>query len=71
MTPKEVLALCREKNVKAIDLKFTNFLGAWSHTTIPMAVLTEDMFENGLGFDGSSVRGWQRVDESDMLLISL
>ena len=69
MTPKEVLALCREKNVKAIDLKFTNFLGAWSHTTIPMAVLTEDMFENGLGFDGSSVRGWQRVDESDMLLM--
>lgn len=69
MTPKEALALCREKDVKAIDLKFTNFLGAWSHTTIPTAVLTEELFENGLGFDGSSVRGWQRVDESDMLLM--
>ncbi len=46
-----------------------DFLGSWAHTTIPQSVLTEELFENGLGFDGSSIRGWQRVDESDMLLM--
>jgi glutamine synthetase len=69
MKPREVLALCREKEVKAIDLRFTDFLGAWQHFTIPVAKLEEDTFEDGLGFDGSSIRGWQAVNESDMLLV--
>ena len=69
MTPKEVIALCRSADVKAVDLRFVDFLGQWGHTTIPSSAFTESIFETGLGFDGSSVRGWQRVDESDMLLM--
>ncbi len=69
VTPKEVLALCREKDVKAIDLRFMDFPGLWQHTTIPVGCLDEDVFEDGLGFDGSSIRGWQEINESDMLIV--
>ena len=69
MTPKEVLAMCREKDVKAVDLRFTDFPGLSQHTTIPVTHLTEEMFEDGLGFDGSSIRGWQAINESDMLIV--
>ncbi len=69
MTPKEVLALCREKTVKAIDLRFMDFPGIWQHFTIPVDKLEEDVFEEGLGFDGSSIRGWQAINESDMLVV--
>jgi glutamine synthetase len=67
--PKEVLALCREKDVKAVDLRFMDFPGIWQHFTIPANKLTEDVFEDGLGFDGSSIRGWQAINESDMILV--
>jgi glutamine synthetase len=69
VTPKEVLALCREKDVKAIDLRFMDFPGLWQHFTIPASSLSEDTFEDGLGFDGSSIRGWQAINESDMLVV--
>lgn len=69
MTPKEVLALCREKDVKAVDLRFMDFPGLWQHFTIPASGLDEDVFEDGLGFDGSSIRGWQAINESDMLVV--
>lgn len=69
MTPKEVIAFCRENTVGAIDLRFTDFLGRWAHTTIPVSVFDESVFEKGVGFDGSSVHGWQRINESDMLLL--
>jgi glutamine synthetase len=69
VTPKEVLALCREKDVKAVDLRFMDFPGIWQHFTIPVDKLEEDVFEEGLGFDGSSIRGWQAINESDMLVI--
>ena len=69
MTPKEVLALCREKNVKAVDLRFMDFPGLWQHFTIPVDKLDEDVFEDGVGFDGSSIRGWQAINESDMLVV--
>ena len=69
MTPKEVLALCREKNIKAVDLRFMDFPGVWQHFTIPVDKLSEDVFEDGLGFDGSSIRGWQAINESDMLVL--
>ncbi len=69
MSPKEVLALCREKDVKAVDLRFMDFPGLWQHFTIPVSKLDEDVFENGLGFDGSSIRGWQAINESDMLVM--
>jgi len=69
MKPREVLAMCREKEVKAIDLRFVDFLGVWQHFTIPVVKLEEDTFDDGLGFDGSSIRGWQAINESDMLLV--
>ena len=69
MTPKEVLALCREKDVKSVDLRFMDFPGLWQHFTIPVGKLDEDVFEDGLGFDGSSIRGWQAINESDMLVV--
>src|SRR5205085_3222490 len=69
MTPREVLALCREKDVKAVDLRFTDLLGTSQHFTIPVGKLDEGVFEDGLGFDGSSLRGWQGIHESDMLVM--
>ncbi|MBC8353466.1 MAG: type I glutamate--ammonia ligase [Planctomycetes bacterium] len=69
MTPREVLALCREKDVKAVDFRFMDFPGVWQHFTIPVRRLNEDIFEDGLGFDGSSIRGWQTINESDMLIV--
>jgi glutamine synthetase len=67
--PQEVLALCREKDVKAVDLRFIDFPGLMQHFTIPVNKLTDDVFEEGLGFDGSSIRGWQAINESDMLVV--
>jgi glutamine synthetase len=69
MTPKEVLALCRERDVKAVDLRFMDFPGLWQHFTVPVNKLDEDVFTDGLGFDGSSIRGWQAINESDMLVV--
>jgi len=69
MTPKEVLALCREEDVKAVDMRFMDFPGLWQHFTIPVGHLNEDVFEDGIGFDGSSIRGWQAINESDMLVV--
>ncbi len=68
MTPKEVLALCREKEIRAVDLRFMDFPGTLKHFTIPVQALTEKSFEEGFGFDGSSMRGWQAINESDMLV---
>ena len=69
VTPKEVLALCREKDVKAVDLRFMDFPGLWQHFTIPISKLDEEVFEDGFGFDGSSIRGWKGIHESDMLVV--
>ncbi len=69
MTPNEILALCREKGIKAVDFRFMDFPGLWQHFTIPVAGLSEETFEEGLGFDGSSIRGWQAINESDMLVM--
>jgi glutamine synthetase len=69
VTPKEVLALIREKDVKAVDLRFMDFPGLWQHFTIPAGALGEATFEEGLGFDGSSIRGWMAINESDMLVL--
>lgn len=68
-TPQEVLGFCREHDVRAVDLRFTDFLGRQHHTTVPVSQLTENSFEEGFGFDGSSIRCWRAIDESDMLLI--
>jgi glutamine synthetase len=68
VNPKEVIAFAAEKGAKFFDLRFTDFPGMWQHTTFPIGELTEDVFEDGMGFDGSSIRGWQAINESDMLL---
>ncbi|MDX1969730.1 MAG: glutamine synthetase, partial [Planctomycetaceae bacterium] len=63
LTPREVLALCREHEIRAVDLRFMDFPGTQKHFTIPVTALTERTFEEGLGFDGSSIRGWQAINE--------
>ena len=69
MTPREVLAFLRERDVKAVDLRLMDFPGLWKHFTVPAGAVTEDVFEDGIGFDGSSLRGWMPINESDMLLV--
>ena len=69
MTPREILAFVREKEVKAVDFRFMDFPGIWQHFTIPVEALTENTFLDGIGFDGSSLRGWQSINESDMLVV--
>ena len=69
MTPREVLALCRERDLNAVDLRFMDFPGTQKHFTLPSARLTEASFEEGFGFDGSGMRGWQAVNESDLLVV--
>jgi glutamine synthetase len=69
MTPKEVLAFAKEKGAKVVDIRFLDFPGVWQHFTVPMSELDESSFEDGFGFDGSSIRGWQPINASDMLVI--
>ena len=69
MTPKEVLALCRRDEIRAVDLRFMDFPGTHKHFTIPVKALTEKSFEEGFSIDGSSLRGWQAINESDMLVV--
>lgn len=67
-TPKDVLNLIKSADVKLVDLRFMDFPGLWQHFTVPVREIEEDTFEAGLGFDGSSIRGWQAINESDMLV---
>jgi len=69
MTPKEVIKLAEKRGVKIVDLRFIDVPGLWQHFSIPVAELTEELFAEGIGFDGSSIRGYQTIDESDMLLM--
>ena len=69
MKAKEVLEFAAAKDAVMVDLKFMDFPGMWQHTTVPIAMLSESSFEEGFGFDGSSIRGWQPINASDMLII--
>jgi glutamine synthetase len=69
MTPKEVLEYAKKNNVVMVDMRFTDWPGTWQHCSYPVSELTIDIFEDGLGFDGSSIRGWQAINESDMLMV--
>lgn len=66
---KKVLKFISDNEIKFIDFKFMDFPGQWQHFTIPASELDEGTFEDGLGFDGSSLRGWKNINESDMLII--
>src|SRR5665811_2040762 len=69
MNAKEVLGFAKSKNIEMVDLKFMDFIGTWQHFAVPVYELKEDSFEEGFGFDGSSIRGWQPTHASDMLVI--
>jgi glutamine synthetase len=69
MTPKEVLEFAKKNDVKQLDLRFTDLPGVQQHVSYPITELEETSFEEGFGFDGSSIRGWAAINESDMLLI--
>ncbi len=69
MSPKDILKLVKEKNVKFIDLRFTDTRGKEQHVTIPSSQLGPSFFENGKMFDGSSISGWKGINESDMVLL--
>ena len=69
MTPKEVMDLIKGKNIEIVDLKFQDFPGTWQHFSIPISEVTPDIFDEGLGFDGSSIRGWQAIHASDMMVV--
>jgi len=66
MKPKEVIEFAKANDVKFVDFKFIDLPGIWQHTTVPATRLDLEMFETGIGFDGSSVRGWQPINASDM-----
>ncbi|MEK7406788.1 MAG: type I glutamate--ammonia ligase [Acidobacteriota bacterium] len=69
MSPKEVLEFSRKNEAKQIDLRFSDIPGLWHHVSYPIHQLAEECFEEGFGFDGSSIRAWAAISESDMLLI--
>lgn len=66
---KKILDFVKENKIKFVDFKFMDFPGQWQHLTVPAQQLTESSFDNGYGFDGSSMRGWKAINESDMLII--
>jgi glutamine synthetase len=69
MKPEQVLAMAKEHQVKVVDIRFMDFPGMWQHFSVPVSELNEGSFEDGFGFDGSSIRGWQPINASDMLVI--
>src|ERR671934_2325997 len=66
---QSVIDLAHKQGLKIVDLKFVDLIGTWQHFSIPVQELTKGLFEDGIGFDGSSIRGFQHIHESDMLLM--
>ena len=66
---KRVLEIIKENNLKMVDFRYTDMLGTWQHFSVPVSELSLEAFEDGFGFDGSSIRGWQAINNSDMLLL--
>jgi len=69
MDPKTVLRFIVDEQIKFVDVRFADLMGAWHHVTLPVSNFNEDSFDSGVGFDASSLRGWASINESDMLLI--
>ena len=69
MTPKDFFAFAEKNGAKMVDLKFTDIFGTWQHCSYPLSTWNDGTFEDGVGFDGSSIRGWQTIDSSDMLAV--
>ncbi|HMK63181.1 MAG TPA: glutamine synthetase beta-grasp domain-containing protein, partial [Acidimicrobiales bacterium] len=68
-TPAEVLRLVKDEAIEIVDLRFIDLPGLMQHFSVPAHALDQDVFEEGFGFDGSSIRGFQEIQESDMLLV--
>ena len=68
-TAAEVVRLVKDEGVEIVDLRFCDLPGLMQHFSVPAHELTEDVFEEGYGFDGSSIRGFQEIQESDMILL--
>src|SRR5437899_12962587 len=68
-TPKDAMSLAKDAGAQIVDLRFCDLPGLMQHFSIPMSELSEDDFDSGFGFDGSSIRGFQEIQESDMLLM--
>lgn len=68
-SPREVIDFAKRNKVEMVDLKFVDLLGQWQHFGLPVSELTESLFKEGTGFDGSSIRGWQAINDSDMLVV--
>src|SRR5215211_55149 len=68
-TPREVIDAARSLGVQIVDVRFVDLLGTWQHFSMPVKELAEATFAEGIGFDGSSIRGFQPIHESDMLLV--
>ena len=68
-TPKSVLELAKKSGAKMFDIKFVDTFGTWQHFSCPIRELTEEIFTEGMGFDGSSIRGWKSIEASDMLAL--
>ena len=69
ITPQQAIAAAKAGKAQIVDIRFTDLFGTWQHFSIPVNEFTEELFKNGIGFDGSSIRGFQQIHESDMLLI--
>lgn len=69
MKPKDAVKFVEDHEARLVDIRFTDLFGMWQHFSIPAVDFTEDLFEDGVGFDGSSIRGFQTINESDMLLV--
>ncbi len=69
MNVREVLDFAKTNKVQVVDMKFVDLIGTWQHFTIPVSELTEGLFKDGSGLDGSSIRGWRAINNSDMLLV--
>jgi len=69
MTASEFFEFAKKNNAEMMDLKFVDMLGTWQHCSYPIECLDESIFEEGLGFDGSSIRGWQDIHQSDMVAV--
>ena len=68
-TPSDVSKMIKDHGVKLVDFKFTDLPGTWQHFTTTLTEYNEEIFTDGLGFDGSSIRGWKVINASDMLVI--
>ena len=68
-TPSDVSKMIKDHDLKLVDFKFTDLPGTWQHFTTTLTEYNEDIFTEGLGFDGSSIRGWKVINASDMLVI--